>query len=138
MVKRKNRRNDKLSRAKHRRLQRQRRLVPQLEVLESRLLLIADPFYTATSAIDVTLKIEEVSGVDTLRLLDTSNDTVLASETLSNVDKAVRIVGSNFGDTFRLEIDTATVTAKPPPKSRDSTGKNGRLEIKVATPLLAL
>ena len=92
------------------RLRRRKTFQPILQTLEPRILLFADPFYTAASAesaVDLTLKIENVSGVDILRLIDTTNDTELASDLLT--DGRVKIVGSNFADTFRLEIDTAVI-----------------------------
>ena len=104
-------------RARKQRLERERRRRKMrrasFEALEPRVVLDATPFYTATAATDMTLKIEQVSNVETLRLLD-NNDVELASRAVADVTEQVRIVGSSLDDTFRLQIDASTVSSKLP------------------------
>jgi hypothetical protein len=110
-MKRKSSRFDRRRDTKRRRLRRLNAFQAVFETLEPRLLLFADPFFSAasaSSAVDARLLIEDVGGVDRLRLIDAA-DNELASDALTDITGAVRIVGSDFDDTFRLEIDTATI-----------------------------
>ncbi|HEX4996679.1 MAG TPA: LEPR-XLL domain-containing protein, partial [Terriglobia bacterium] len=79
-----------------------------LETLEPRLLLSADLSFTAASAADLTLKVEQVDGVDTLQLVETQNPSnVVAWESLSNIDGSsgygAQIDGNGFDITLRID-----------------------------------
>ncbi len=93
-----------------------------LEPLEDRLLLSTgnlprfptSPFYMATESVDMTLRIDEVDGVDTLRLIDTERGDLLAAETVSNISSVVQIVGSADNDILRLDVDSSTIASVLP------------------------
>ncbi|MFV2067179.1 MAG: LEPR-XLL domain-containing protein [Pirellulales bacterium] len=111
---RKNQSNKALRKSRRKRLARRKnQFQPNFESLEARLMLAADPFYSAAAAtegVDLRLLIEDVDEVSMLRLLDGS-DQELAASPLSDVNGSVRVVGSGFDDTFQLDIGTPTVVA---------------------------
>ncbi|MDX1431795.1 MAG: LEPR-XLL domain-containing protein, partial [Gammaproteobacteria bacterium] len=80
------------------------------ESLEPRLLLSADPFtYTAAAASDLTLRLTDDAGAQTLTLVDTSG-AVLAERSLADTS-TVTVVGSPGDDT--LTVDFATPFSLP-------------------------
>jgi Ca2+-binding RTX toxin-like protein len=87
--------------------------LPDVESLEERVLLTSNPFYSASSATDMTLRIEDVNDIPTLRLVD-DTDTELASEAVSTINAAINISGSTSGDTFMIDIDAATIASDLP------------------------
>ena len=106
----------RLRTARTRRLRRERMKFwrPEIEQLEARQLLFADPFFSAasyTEAANLTLRITQADGVETLTLVDDA-DGELATTPLSEITGAVRIVGSDFEDYLHLDIDTGTVAAE--------------------------
>ena len=85
-----------------------------MEALEPRLLLTADPFYSAESQpehFDLTLRIEDGAR---LTLLDTATSETVASTTLAEITGPVRIVGSNYDDWLRLDLSPTFVAASLP------------------------
>src|SRR5262245_46389235 len=65
------------------------------DVLEDRLMLNHDPFYSAASSaqpVDLTLRVEDVEGVETLSVWDSILGLV-ASEPLADITSQVRIIG---------------------------------------------
>ena len=67
--------------------ERRARVQARFEPLEPRLLLSADLSYTAIASGDLTLRTQDVGGVETLQLVDSSDPgMVLASEALANID----------------------------------------------------
>jgi Ca2+-binding RTX toxin-like protein len=77
------------------------------EPLEPRILLSSDPFsYTAAAntAVDLTLRLQEVSGIDTLQLINNSDQSVLQSQALADTS-AVEITGSDLDDRFTIDLD---------------------------------
>ncbi len=82
------------------------------EQLEPRVLLSATPFYTAVAAqsgVDLTLRLENQGGVDTLELIDSTSG-VVRSAALASIDGPIEIVGSGFDDIFRVESDLTSIT----------------------------
>ena len=81
------------------------------ETLEPRLLLSATPFYTAVAAqsgVDLTLRLENQGGVDTLELIDSTRG-VVRSAALASIAGPVEIVGSGFDDIFRVNSDLSSL-----------------------------
>ena len=84
------------------------------EPLEPRILLSSDPLsYTAAAntAVDLTLRLQEVGGIDTLQLINNSDQSVLQSQDLADTS-AVEITGSDLDDRLRL-ISTSTTSRTP-------------------------
>ncbi|HET9216574.1 MAG TPA: VCBS repeat-containing protein, partial [Terriglobia bacterium] len=86
---------------------RRRRLL-ELEALEPRMLLSADLSYTATAAADLTLRVADVGGIDTLQLVDTADPSVvLAGQAVSGIDGTsgygARIDSTGVDVTLRLD-----------------------------------
>jgi hypothetical protein len=80
-----------------------------LEVLEQRLLLFSDPFFSADewpAAVDLQMFVENSSGSDTLTLVDRGSNETLASTPLSDITGPVRIVGSPHDDILSLALPT--------------------------------
>src|SRR5262249_9630460 len=87
-----------------------------LEELESRVLLDGDPFYTAATAtapVDLTLRLDNTGGVETLRLFESTQGQV-ASQALSTIADIVRIIGSNFDDRLTVDIDPFDLRTRLP------------------------
>lgn len=81
------------------------------EPLEPRLLLSATPFYTAAAAqagVDLTLRLDNQGGVETLELLDSAHG-VLSSAAVSSLSGPVEIFGSGFADTLTLASDLGAI-----------------------------
>jgi len=79
-----------------------------LEVVEPRLLLSADLSYTAVGAGDVTLRLDDVDGVETVRLVDTADDSIVyASVARAGIDGTsgygARIDADGFDLTLRID-----------------------------------
>jgi len=77
-----------------------------LEPLEPRLLLAADPFFTAAGAlgaVDLSLRVENVgpSLVETLQVFNGAS--LVASEAVSTITGPIRIIGSDFDDTIQVD-----------------------------------
>ena len=82
------------------------------EALEPRVLLSATPFYTAVSAqaaVDLTLRVENQNGVDTLQLLDTLSGSVKASAAVASLTGPIEIFGSSFDDTLHIASDLSAI-----------------------------
>jgi len=84
-----------------------------LEALEPRLLLSADLSYTAMGSGDFTLRLDEVDGVATVRLVDSADAQVIfASAALADIDGSsgagVRVVSSDYD--VRLTLDASLLT----------------------------
>ena len=102
-----------LTRRFRRRLQRKRSAAKKhrkvhFEPLEPRILLSNDPSpfsFTAAAgaAADLTLRLEEINGTDTLQLIDTGTLSVLQALALDETS-AVDITGSDQEDTFRIDL----------------------------------
>ncbi|HET9217460.1 MAG TPA: LEPR-XLL domain-containing protein, partial [Terriglobia bacterium] len=79
----------------------------QFETLEPRVLLSADLSYTATTTGDLTLRVADVGGNNTLQLLDTATSAVVASESLANIDGSsgygARIDAGGFDVILRID-----------------------------------
>src|SRR5262245_55262589 len=100
-------RSRKLNQAKTEKLARSRRKGLAFDVLEDRLMLTHDPFYSAAAsadAVDLTLRVEDVDGAESLSLWDSILGRV-ASEPLADITSLVRIIGSDHADTIRTELD---------------------------------
>ncbi|MCH7908486.1 MAG: LEPR-XLL domain-containing protein, partial [Candidatus Hydrogenedentes bacterium] len=77
-----------------------------LEALEPRILLSGDPLvYTATDAIDLTLRIEGQDAAAIVQLVN-AEDQVVASQALS-MTSGVQIIGSDFDDALRIDLSAA-------------------------------
>ncbi|UCD79969.1 MAG: LEPR-XLL domain-containing protein, partial [Desulfobacterales bacterium] len=77
------------------------------ETLEPRILLSNDPLsYSAAAgtAVDLTLRLEQINGTDMLQLIDTGSQSVLQSQALEDTG-GVEIIGSDQEDTFRIDLD---------------------------------
>ena len=83
---------------------------PIFEALEPRILLSSDFTYMGDEAFDIALRLENDSGVETLKLIDSELGEV-ASRALSDVIDTVQIFGSDFDDIFRVEIDPSIISA---------------------------
>ena len=70
-------------------------------------------FYTATSGVDMTLKVEFVNNIETLRRID-SSDTELASMAVLSINSPLRITGSSSNDTLTVGIDTEDIPSVLP------------------------
>ena len=77
-------------------------------------LLSIDPFYEATEAFDLTLRVTEEGGTQRLKLLDNAGGDEVASVALSDLAGPVRIVGSPFDDTLRLDSNTSSIRERIP------------------------
>jgi len=78
-----------------------------LETLEPRILLSNDPLsYSAAAgtAVDLTLRLEQINGTEMLQLIDTGSQSVLQSQALEDTG-TVEIIGSDQEDTFRIDLD---------------------------------
>jgi len=85
-------------------LRERRRRVLQFEPLEPRLLLSADISYTAAAPGDLTLRVDNDAGVETVRVVDSTDpNVVLAAEALANIDGS-----SGFG--ARIDANGYDVT----------------------------
>jgi hypothetical protein len=91
-------------------LQAQRRRAMRFETLEPRLLLSADLTHAAPvgTAIDATLKVEDVAGAAILRLVDNQSSAILG-EQLIEQDIEVNVQGSDQSDKLRIGFDRASV-----------------------------
>jgi pimeloyl-ACP methyl ester carboxylesterase len=89
-----------------------RRRKVRFEALEPRILLSADLSYTAAAgtAADLTLRLQNVENIDTLQLIDNSDQSVLQSQALADTS-AVKITGAEQDD--RLIIDFSTPFSVP-------------------------
>ncbi|MEJ2167167.1 MAG: hypothetical protein P8X90_16690, partial [Desulfobacterales bacterium] len=58
----------------------------------------------AGTAVDLTLRLEQINGTDMLQVIDTGSQSVLQSQALKDTD-AVEIIGSDQEDTFRIDLD---------------------------------
>ncbi|RPJ18857.1 MAG: LEPR-XLL domain-containing protein, partial [Desulfobacteraceae bacterium] len=77
-----------------------------LEPLEPRLLLSADLKFTMTGdATDLTLRLRDVSGTDTLELVNNDDVSILQSQALADTS-AVIIEGSDQSDEFTVDFTT--------------------------------
>jgi hypothetical protein len=84
-----------------------------LEPLEPRVLLSADMQFAMTGdADDVTLRMLDVGGADTLQIVD-STDHVLDTYALTDID-SLEILGTAGDDSFRLDLDFSAIS-KPIP-----------------------
>ena len=83
---------------------------PLFEALEPRILLSHDPFYAATAAFDMSLRLENDNGIETLKLIDNELGEVAASKALSDIIDVVEIAGSDFDDILRIEIDPSIIS----------------------------
>ena len=93
-----------IARLKNRKENKKRRRKVLLEPLEPRVLLSADLKFAMTgSADDVKLHLKEVDGVDTLQLIDMSDQSLLQSQTLADTS-AVIIEGSAVRDTLTVDL----------------------------------
>jgi len=76
-----------------------------LEPLEPRILLDADLSFGMTEdANDLTLRLDEISGVDTLQLINNLDSQVVAERALAQTG-TVEIIGTDQDDTLYLDID---------------------------------
>ncbi|MDZ4784059.1 MAG: hypothetical protein SGJ19_27745, partial [Planctomycetia bacterium] len=78
------------------------------EVLNPRWFLDGDPFYTAQDAeqgVDLRLQLDVQDGVEHLKLLSATGET-LARQRIDDLRGPIRIVGSRFDDSFKLEFNT--------------------------------
>jgi len=84
-----------------------------LEAMEPRLLLSADISYMAQADGAFTLRMDDVDGVATVRLMDTAQGLIVASAALTDIDGSsgagVRVISSNYD--VRLTIDSSIVKA---------------------------
>ena len=122
-----------LTRRFRRRLQRKRSAAKKhrkvhLESLEPRILLSNDPSplsFTAAagSAVDLTLRLQEIDGTDYFQLIDTANQSVLQSKALADTS-AVEIVGSDLDDTLRVEADFDAIPGSIPVAFHGGTGSD--------------
>ena len=75
-----------------------------LEPLEPRILLSADLAYsTAGSAHDLTLRMSDVQGVETLQLVNNANNSVVASQAAADTSQVV-ITGSGPQDSLNVDF----------------------------------
>src|SRR5215510_1865217 len=80
----------------------------RFEALEPRVLLSADLSYTATDTSDLTLRVVDAGGGNTLQLVDTQDPTIiLATESVSNIDGSsgygARVDSGGFDVTLRID-----------------------------------
>ncbi|MBI3919578.1 MAG: LEPR-XLL domain-containing protein, partial [Betaproteobacteria bacterium] len=98
-------------------LEGKRRRAMRMEALEPRLLLSADLSYTAAASGDLTLRVADIEGSQTLQLIDSQDSaTVVAWESLSNIDGSsgygARIEAGAFDVNLRIDasVEAAGVT----------------------------
>src|SRR5262245_23252381 len=106
----------KQNQSKREKLIRSRQKGFTFEVLEDRLMLNHDPFYSAASSaesVDLSLRVEDVDGVETLSVWDSVLGRV-ASEPLADITSRVRIIGSDHADTLRTELDETFIQSNLP------------------------
>src|SRR5262249_39479257 len=75
-----------------------------------------DPFYTAALAqagVDLTLRLVDKGGVETLTLSDSAAGEV-SSRAVSSVAGRLDIIGSAYNDTLKVELDPAVLQALLP------------------------
>ncbi|NVM57337.1 MAG: LEPR-XLL domain-containing protein, partial [Desulfobacterales bacterium] len=101
-----------------------------LEPLEPRLLLSADLSYTMTgTSDDLTLRLEDVEGTDTLKLIDNDDLSILASQALDETS-AVEILGSDQSDILTIDFGfDGLLDLLPISFTDDSAGDSDWLEI---------
>jgi hypothetical protein len=88
-----------------------------LEVLEQRLLLFSDPFFSAhewPAAVDLELFVENSAAGEILTLVDRSSKVALASAPLSDISGPVRMVGLPHDDTLLLALQPLYVNTHLP------------------------
>src|SRR5262245_61290321 len=92
-------------------------LRPRMERLEERIMLDCDdPFYSAASApgaVNLRLQIDNVGGIESLRLIEATQGEV-AARPLSEIVNQICIVGSDFSDRLEFTISTADLLVKLP------------------------
>ena len=89
------------------------RALRHVEGLEERVLLAADPFYSAelsATGVDLTLRVDNEVGEQRLKLIDSVDGSEVTSALLSEITNGARIVGSTFADTLRIEVDPSFMT----------------------------
>ena len=102
-----------------------------LEPLEPRILLSSDPLsYTAASAaMDITLRLQEVEGSDTLQLINNNNNqSVLVSKLLAEITDVI-ITGGEYSDKLTIDFSTPFSVPNGILFSDDFSGDNDTLKV---------